>query len=299
MIERMLSPTKSWHVLEIINRTKDYLSQKGFENPKLNAEKLLGYSLNMSRVDLYLNYDRPLSKEELERFKKYLKRRLDQEPLQYILGETEFMSLPFKVNSTVLIPRPETEILVEKVLEKCQEKFNHKPLISILDIGTGSGCIAVSLAKYIENVKITALDISEDALKTAAENACLNSVENKIQFYRIDFLVSQFSNNPSQKFDVVVSNPPYVSEEDFKKLPKEIKDYEPIVALKDDGDGMTFYHKIAGFASINLNTEGFVAVEVGLGQAPQVQAIFMKNGFSNVTVFQDLTGIQRVVYSEN
>jgi release factor glutamine methyltransferase len=290
-----LEPTKSWQVLELLNWTTEYLSERGFENSKLNAERLLCHSLNLKRMDLYLNFDRPLSTEELKRFKELLKRRLQKEPLQYILGQTEFMSLPFKVDPSVLIPRPETEILVEVVLNKSKEALQNKPTLSILDIGTGSGCIAVSLAKYLETVKITAIDVSESALKIAADNAKLNGVESKIQFLREDFLKFEFIKNLPTKFDVVVSNPPYVSREDFEKLPKEVKDFEPTVALEDSQDGLTFFREIAEKVHELLNSAGMVALEVGLGQAPKVQNLFLNSHFSRVEIFKDLTGIERVV----
>ncbi|MFQ6114321.1 MAG: peptide chain release factor N(5)-glutamine methyltransferase, partial [bacterium] len=271
-----LDAKKDWYILEILNYSTDVLAKGGIENPRLNAERLLSHSLNMNRVQLHLNHDRPLSKPELQRFRFFLNRRLKQEPLQYILGEAEFMSLPFKVNSSVLIPRPETEILVEKVLQMCAERFNHKSTITVLDIGTGSGCIAVSLAKYLKGCRVTALDISKEALKTAEENARLNDVENKIQFVVADFLDSKFPEERAQKFDVVVSNPPYVSAGDFQKLPAEIRNYEPAVALEDGHDGLTFYHRIVDFSLKCLRPMGFVAVEVGLGQAHPVERIFLE-----------------------
>lgn len=291
----MLEASKTLQVIELLNLATEYLSKRGFENSRLIAERLLSRCLNFNRVDLYLNFDRPLSAVDLERFRKMLKRRLQREPLQYILGETEFRSLPFKVNPSVLIPRPETEILVDIVLKKCKEKFQNESILSILDIGTGSGCIAVSLAKYLENVKITAVDISDSALKIATENAKVNGVENNIQFLKEDFLKFHFVKKLSKKFDVLVSNPPYVSAEDFEKLPKEVKNFEPVFALKDGQDGLTFYRKIAERMHELLNPAGFVALEVGLGQAHKVQNLFLNSDFSNVEIFKDLTGIERVV----
>ncbi|MFQ5751189.1 MAG: peptide chain release factor N(5)-glutamine methyltransferase [bacterium] len=251
----MIKTTKHWKVLELLNWTAEYLSEKKFESARLNAERLLSYALNMKRVELYLNYDQPLTENELLRFKEYLRRRLKREPWQYILGETEFMSLPFKVNPGVLIPRPETEILVETVLLKCQEKFPSQKTIAILDIGTGSGCIAVALAKYLAQAQVTAIDKSEKALKTASENARLNEVSDKIQFLKIDFLDSDIVNKLTEKFDVLVSNPPYVSAHDVDKLPTEIKYFEPEMALTDRKDGLFFFSKdcskiLAAFKSI-------------------------------------------------
>ncbi|MFQ5709429.1 MAG: peptide chain release factor N(5)-glutamine methyltransferase [bacterium] len=288
--------SKIWKVLEVLNWTTDYLSQKGFENARLNAEYLLTTSLELSRVDLYLNYDRPLTTAELGRFKKLLNRRLQHEPLQYISGRTEFMSLPFRVEPSVLIPRPETEVLVEKVLAVCRERFTEKSTVSILDVGTGSGCIAVSLAKYLNNAEIKAIDISEAALNTAKENAALNGVSNQIKFYQRDFLkIPSPERQAVARFDVIVSNPPYISNTDFEKLPDEVKKYEPHVALGDCSTGLIFYHKIAKVSLGILLPDGIVAVEIGLDQAQPVREIFLSNGFSEVEIFKDLTGIERVL----
>ncbi len=302
----MPKPTKTWNVLELLNWGSQYLSEKGFENSRLNAERLLGHTLSLGRVDLYLNFERPLAPEELERFKKLLKRRLQHEPLQYIFGETEFFSLDFEVNPGVLIPRPETEVLVETVLKRCFEKFDSERMITILDIGTGSGCIAVALAKNLPKASITAIDISEAALTTAAENARLNEVGNQIKFQKVDFLSKDLLNQFQNKFDVIVSNPPYISDAEFPNLPSEVRDFEPRTALsdtdplrgKDGADGRNFYRQIAATAPMILNQHGFVAVEVGLGQASSVKDFFTKSGLSQIQLIADLNGIDRVVCAE-
>jgi release factor glutamine methyltransferase len=232
------------------------------------------------------------------RFKEFVKRRLGHEPLQYILGECEFMSLQFKVNSGVMIPRPETEILVETVLETCRAKFSSNNAIRILEVGTGSGCIAVSLAKHLPTACVTAIDISEVALNTAAENVRLNGVDDRIQLRQLDFMSANFLEQISETFDVLVSNPPYISDEDFPNLPVEIKEYEPRMALKDGSDGLSFYRRIAQLASALLYPKGFVAVEAGLGQAAMVEKIFLEHTFSMVNSFKDLNGIERVVCGE-
>ncbi|MFQ5603149.1 MAG: peptide chain release factor N(5)-glutamine methyltransferase [bacterium] len=289
---------KTWHVLEIIDWSSNYLLQKGITSPRLNAEQLLGHTLNMDRVALYLNYDRPLSTAELARYKRFLKRRLQNEPLQYILGQTEFMSLPFRVNSAVLIPRPETEILVETAIQKCQSDLPNLQTIHILDVGTGSGCIAISLAKYVENTQIVAMDISEAALEVARENACINGVESKIQFLKADFFKLSAENPLSQKFNLIVSNPPYVSEQDFEHLPAEIKKYEPNCALKDGSDGMSYYRALLDSVGGFMAEMGFLIMELGAGQASKVADMFHRQNMTNFQIFKDLNGMERTICCE-
>lgn len=294
----MLETTRTLRVLEILNLAAGYLADQKIENARLNAERLMAHTLKLNRVQLYLNYDRPLNEDELHQFKTFLKRRTRGEPLQYIIGETEFMSLPFKVKPSVLIPRPETEILVEAVLDKCRETFHSEDPLRILDIGTGSGCIAISLARNMANAIIMALDVSDQALAIASENARLNEVQDKIRFSRFDFLNSDLSTEITKPFDVIVSNPPYVSDHEFQRLPEEIKLYEPLIALKNGTDGLAFYHRIAETSSAILNKEGLVAVEIGMGQANVVHTIFKNANFTKVTSFRDLNNTERGVICE-
>ncbi len=294
----MIQSSNTKNIFDLLNRSTKFLSEKGIENPKLNAEQLLRHTLGMNRVDLYLNQDRSLTQREMSAFKRCLKRRVAREPLQYILGETEFMSLPFVVDENVLIPRPETEILVEKTIEICKEKFASKDRIEILEFGSGSGCISVSLAKYLENARITSLDISKDALKVAEKNAVLNGVDDRIQFINQDFTSSKIIKYFPEKFDVLVSNPPYVSPADFEDLPEEIKNYEPAVALSDNQDGLSFYRKIAELSSELIKASGFLMLELGLGQMKEVKDIFLKTCFYNVNTFQDLNEIERILFCE-
>ncbi len=286
------------NIVDLLNDSSKMLSEKGIENARLNAEQLLRHTLGINRVDLYLNQDRYLTQTEAAAFKRCLKRRADREPLQYILGEAEFMSLPFVVDENVLIPRPETEILVEKTIQMCKEKFASKDQIEVLEFGTGSGCISVSLAKYLENARITSLDISRDALKVAEKNAGLNGVDDRIQFINQDCTSSKIANYFPDKFDVLVSNPPYVSPTDFEDLPEEIKKYEPAVALSDNRDGLSFYRKIAELSPELIKISGFLMLELGLGQAVAVKEIFVKTSFNNINIFQDLNEIDRILFCE-
>jgi release factor glutamine methyltransferase len=278
-------------VLESINRSSEFLKNKGIESPRINAELLLAHILNCKRLNLYLAFDRPLTEEELEKYRSLLKRRINFEPLQYIIGKVEFYGIDFIVNSSVLIPRQETEILVETIIE--QYKSNDS--LKILDIGTGSGNIAVSLAKNLDKSSVMALDISEEALKTAKENALLNSVSDKIEFIKNDFLNEEFNNHD---FDIVVSNPPYVSINEFETLRPELKTYEPKIALTDYNSGLSFYKRISERSGSLLKQGGNLFFEVGIGQYSKVSEIMSDNGFQNIRVIKDYQNIERVISGE-
>lgn len=287
--------SKSWRISELLNVTAEHLAERNFENSRLNAEQLLAHTLNLTRIDLYLNFDRPLTRSELARFRQSVQRRLHHEPLQYIIGETEFFSLPFKVNPHVLVPRPETERLVETVIEFHENELrNNTKKMRVLDLGTGSGCIAVAIARHVERAHIVAVDISADAVDTARENAGLNGVAERIDFITGDAF-EIFAEEPSDKMDVIVSNPPYVSPSEYEALPEEIRNYEPEVALKDGPDGLEFYRKITDLAPRLLAPGGMLAVEVGMEQAQSVQEMFSQNQLLSVEIINDLNDIQRVV----
>jgi len=285
---------KRWTVLEILNWTANYLTEKGFENGRLNAEILLAHVLNCNRVRLYLNFDRPLDMKELAGFKDLLKKRLNHEPLQYISGKTEFMSLPFTVGPGVLIPRPETEILVEKTIEYCQSMNSEINTITLLDAGTGSGNIAVALAKNISDCRIYAVDISGSALTIAQENARLNGIEEKIEFAQINAL-DPWQAEYKNYFDVIVSNPPYVSLSEYSLLPEEIKNFEPQKSLLAGKDGLDFYLQIMHILEYLLKDQGKVFFEIGEKQAERLRDIYSKAGFKNIKIHKDLAGKDRVL----
>ena len=271
-----------------------FLGRSGIKNPRLNAERLLASVLKFDRVGLYLQFDKPLSVGERESFKSLLKRRAGHEPLQYLLCETEFMSLPFRVTPDVLIPRPETEMLVERVLESCK---GIGP-IRILDIGTGSGCIAVSLAKMIPESSVDAVDVDPSALDLAKSNAERNGVPERVRFLQADVREEGFARVVGSPYDAVVSNPPYVSLSDWTNLPKNVRDFEPRVALCDESDGLSFYRIIAPKAKAVLSAGGKLFLEIGFGQKDGVIGILQSNGYLNVQTFPDLNGIDRVVKAE-
>ncbi|MEK6572007.1 MAG: peptide chain release factor N(5)-glutamine methyltransferase, partial [Bacteroidota bacterium] len=227
---------KVWTILEIISASTEYLKSKGIDDARLNAELLLAHVLGYKRIDLYTNFDEALDELEREKYKALLRRRAAREPLQYILGESEFMGLRLHVDRRVLIPRPETEVLVEKTIELCKSYGEGGEAIKVLDIGTGCGNIAITVAKSVPSAVVTAIDISADALEVAMHNAELHGVSERVTFKQVDVLSS--SNALADRtFDIVVSNPPYISKEEFALLPPEIWDYEPRVATCDEEDG--------------------------------------------------------------
>jgi len=283
---------KIWTITELIGWSSAYLKEKGFEDARLNAELLLCHTLNYKRIDLYTKFDKPLTNTELALYKSYFKRRLDHEPLQYIIGEARFMGLKFKVDKRVLIPRQETEILVEQVINKCR---NFEGQINILDIGVGSGNIAVSLAKFIENALVTAIDISTGALEVAKLNIENNNVSDRVELINHDIFDKL---NLNKKFDIVVSNPPYISKQEFKEVSADVSRYEPRLATTDGCDGLTYYRRIADVSRSILNNIGNVFVEIAYNQNEDVTRIFSEMGYVNLETVKDYSGNHRVVKAE-
>lgn len=258
---------------------KNYVSE-----PRLEAEGLLSFLLGVGREYIIVNRDKELSENIFERYKGLLDLRKDGMPYQYIVGKKHFMGLIFKVSPNVLIPRNDTEVLVEEVLKRLQKND------VVLDIGTGSGAIAVSIAKY-KDVKVYAVDISDDALSVARDNAYENGVLDKIVFLKSDL----FSSVPKDvKFDVIVSNPPYIRSGDIDKLQEEVKK-EPKIALDGGEDGLLFYRKIVRDSKEYIKSSGIIAFEVGYDEAGDVSRILLDGGYGNIEIVKDLQGIDRVV----
>jgi len=283
-----------------IGQTLRYIS-KWFETAKIvnssgEAEILLSYLLKIKRSEIYLNFDKILSNNERRELEQAIQKRLKNIPLQYITKHQEFMGMDFFIEEGVLIPRPETEILVEKIIEKLKNKKPDSHL-RVADLGTGSGIIAISMAKYIKNITIYAIDISEKSLKLASKNALKHNCEDKIVFIQGDLFEPLREKIDQNCLDGVVSNPPYISLEDFKSLPVEIREREPKIALCGGVNGMDYYRKIVKKASYFLKKNGFVALEVGAGQAKKVKELILKeNDFKqNIEIFRDYSNIERVV----
>jgi release factor glutamine methyltransferase len=290
---------KNWNVGEILDWSVHYLTEKAFENPRLNVEWLLCHTLQCKRIDLYANHDRPLNKSEIELFKSNLLRRVEQEPLQYIVCSADFMGLTFDVTTDVLIPRADTETLVEKALEVCRNT-NGEP-VRVLDIGTGSGAIAISIAFYLRKYSIpysvTALDISEKAIAVAKMNSEKILGDDAINFVQANIFEESSLKDLYGSFEMIVSNPPYISDKEYEVLPKEVHDHEPAIALRASDDGLVFYKHIAQtaqhFFHSNLSKK-HVFLEVGYDQADKVRSFLVEQGFAT-EVFKDYHKIDRVV----
>ena len=282
----MISNALRWGM----NRLKD----SGVDTPKLDTEVLLMHSLNIDRNKLYLLSDKIINEKEQEIYKRCIYRRSKREPVAYITGRKEFRSLDFKLTKTVLVPRPETEILVDEALREYAQKKDASHVIRILELGTGSGVVAVSLAKEIKHIMLVATDISLDVIQVAVKNAHLHNVNDKISF-----LVGRYLEGIKQKgnrFDFIVSNPPYLSRSDWERAQPEIIEHEPSDSLFGGEDGMDFYRKIIPGTSNILSEDGCLILEVGIGQAEMVSDMIKKSAsYSRVEVIKDLSQIKRVV----
>ncbi|HHY81801.1 MAG TPA: peptide chain release factor N(5)-glutamine methyltransferase [Clostridiales bacterium] len=278
-------------LMDVLNAGQKLLQKKGVESARLESEMLMSHVLGCQRHQLYIMGNRPLDLKQTEAYEALLHRRLQGEPIQYIIGVREFMGLNFHVDKRVLIPRWETELLVEYVINRVKD---YSGPLHILDLGTGSGAIAVSLASYLSQAWITAVDIKEDALQAAADNAKLNKVENRIEFLKGDFFTPLELSLYSEYFDVIVSNPPYIPTKEIEKLMTEVKDYEPITALDGGADGLDCYRRIAAGAWQYLKENGFIALEIGYDQSKPVQEIFLSKAYHVAEVRKDLSGIDRI-----
>lgn len=361
------------NLVEILKFTEEYLKKYSFSKPRLEAEKLVSYVLNLDRIALYIHYERELSEDEKTSIKQYLKKMVEEnktfdelkgekkdfkeenldifnksveylkrngvpsplldteyifsdvlkvnkntlkysmsreikeedkdkiremlvlrakkrKPLQYILGEWEFYGLPFKVREEVLIPRADTEILVERCIQLMREV--EEP--NILDIGSGSGAISIAIANELKSSSVTGIDINEKALKLANENKILNKIEN------VNFIESNLFEKLDKdfKYDLIVSNPPYISKEEYETLMPEVKNYEPQNALTDLGDGLYFYREISKLAGEYLKDTGYLAYEIGYNQAKDVTKILQNNNFNILSVIKDYGGNDRVVIAK-
>lgn len=283
--------------IEFINFCAELLKENNISDPRLTSELLMCEIMNCSRVNLYLDFDKPLKKTESDQLKEFLDRRIGHEPLQYISGKTSFYGLDIKVNSKVLIPRPETEQLVEHILKDIKE--SGKSDVSLIEFGAGSGCISIAIAKQLEsmniNYSIFSIDISNDAVEVANENLRLNELSSsKVRFITKDLFEIERLN---KSVDYIISNPPYISLNEFTKLESEVKDHEPDFALTDFNDGLKFYRKIFSIAADD-NFKGKVFCEIGFGQKDSVESIIKSKGFKNYFFYNDYNDIPRIIKTE-
>ena len=268
------------------------LTEAGIDSPRLDAELLLAEALNVSREALYLDPDRKLNSLQADLANRLVERRTSREPMAYILRQREFWGRVFQVNRHVLIPRPETEILIEAFL-KWHNKIAPKKAIRILDIGTGSGAIAVTLACEIPDCQVVATDISSQALAVAKTNAIAHGVDKRIQFIEDDI----FPAEPLENFDAILSNPPYIESGEISRLMPDVGAYEPVLALDGGPEGLDYYRRMIPASKEFLNDKGMLLLEIGHDQASAVVELFPQD-FSAPTVLQDYSGCDRVVLAE-
>ncbi|MFP4661389.1 MAG: peptide chain release factor N(5)-glutamine methyltransferase [Halanaerobiales bacterium] len=280
------------NIKEILSTTVDYFKKYQVSEPRLDAEVLLAYVLDKERIQLYTNYDLPLKKEELAEYRELVYQRARQIPVSYLTGKKEFMSLVIIVDKNVLIPRPETEQLVEKIIEYCQENDLKEP--NIVDVGTGSGAIAVSLAYYIEKSRVLAVDISQEALEIAGLNIDKYQLNDRVKVVRGD-LLSPLLALSKDNVDIVVSNPPYIDRKGMEELSGEVKK-EPSLALYGGVDGLDYYRKLIPQANNVLKKGGLLALEIGYNQGKSIRELF-DSCWKTVSIEKDYSGHDRMVFA--
>jgi len=284
---------KVWSVIDIINWGTSYFEQSRIESPRLNIELILTKVLECKRIDLYMQFDKPLQESELADIKVFVRQRAEGKPIQYIIGEVEFYNTLIKVNESVLIPRPETEIMVDLLIQDVfKSDIDWEPVV--LDIGTGSGNIAIALAKQIAKCRLYAFDKSERALETAKKNAELNKVAEKINFFRAD-IMENWIRKSELEFDYIVSNPPYISYKEKEAVSKEVTDYEPAEALFAGEDGTEYYDRIISYFGNWLKPGGKIFMELGINQAEKVNNMLETSGFKEINIKNDYHNIPRVI----
>lgn len=278
---------------EVLDKSTQFFKDKKIDSPRLDAELLLAHGLKLQRIQLYLKFDQPLSDEELATCRELVRRRVQGEPVAYILENKEFYGLNFKVNSSVLIPRPETEHIVEEALKWIEQ--NPQDSYQILDLGCGSGCIGLTLLKKIPNSQLIAVDISEKALEVAKANAESLELSERVQFIQAD--ASQLDRT-LPKVDILVSNPPYIATDD-KDVEENVKKFEPDIALFANENGLDFLHRWSTKYAPILNQKAIVLMEMGMSQGAEMKKHFQDlKVFSKVDVVKDLAGLDRVIRGE-
>jgi release factor glutamine methyltransferase len=289
---------KSWNIKELLEVTADYLEKKEIESPRLSAEILLAHQLNIDRVKLYLSFDQPLHEKEVAGYRSLIKRRLGREPLQYITGVQEFWSLDFTVGPPVMVPRPETELLVEHLVALChRDKLAEGECARILDLGTGCGALAVAIARELETVAVWASDVSQEALDIAGLNAKRHGVEERIQFVLSDMWEGFSKLGPT--FDIIVSNPPYINPDAMDTLPPEVRDHEPRQALDGGEEGMFYIRNIIEQAPKHLNPGGWILLEMDPEQTTKALGLIEENkSYGEKVRHKDYSHHHRVVMAQ-
>jgi release factor glutamine methyltransferase len=284
------------NIVETLQKAVAILHESGIGEPRREAASLLAFALEKNKTFLISHNDYELSDEEQIKFQKFLKRRASREPFQYITGCQEFYGLNFIVTPDVLIPRPETELIVENAIEILSAIKNPR----FCEVGAGSGCISISILHEVKTATAIGLDISPEALEIARKNADVNNVLERFELKKSDVfaVLGNEKEGKNEKFDLIVSNPPYVSLKDFGGLQREVRDYEPHIALTDNGDGLSIIEKIIADSPGFLKPDAFLLMEIGYNQTPTVSQMFESEIWKKLEILPDLQGIPRMVKAQ-
>ncbi len=285
-----MTEAQTWTVARLLAWTREYLERQGLESPRLCAELLLSHALGCDRIRLFTSHECVPDDAVLRSFRALVKEAAAGRPIAYLLERKDFFSLPFRVTPAVLVPRPETETLVERVIEHARGRG----AVRIVDIGTGSGCIALALARHLPEAKIHASDVSEAALEIARQNAAALGLAERVEF-RLGDLIAPWHDEPA--FDLLVSNPPYVGLRERDDLPATVRDFEPATALFGGEDGLDYYRRLAVDAASCIAADGAALLEVGAGQAAEVARLFAAAGWADIVTYKDTLRHDRVVHA--
>ncbi|MFC1781300.1 peptide chain release factor N(5)-glutamine methyltransferase [Planctomycetota bacterium] len=284
---------ETWTIQKLLNWVSQYLTDKGIESARLSAELLLSSVLGLKRLELYTQYNQPVTKPELDKLHNLVKRAALHEPIAYLVGKTEFYSLGLNVTPGCLIPRPETELLVQRAIEFLRKRHDTQ---FVCDLCTGCGCIAVAIVKNFSKARIIATDICDSALAVAAQNAKRYKLQDRITLLAGDLFEPIIPQLDVEKFDLVVSNPPYVSTAEYEKLDKNVKDYEPKLALFAGQDGLDIYRRIIEKADVFLKPQAALMLEIGYAQGPAVRELLEKTqSYNDITIEKDFHDNDRIV----
>lgn len=282
-----MKKARSWNIIQMIDWGEKYFSGKGVDSPKKTMEWMIGELLSYDRLQLYTRFDRPFTETELEKLREMVKRRAEGEPLQYIMGHWDFYGLDVKCDRRALIPRPETEDMAHEIVTRYKRrKLAPK---KVLDIGTGTGALGLVIAREFKEAEVIGVDVSSEAVELSRFNGVRNKCEN-FTAHRADILAT----DPKGEYDLVVSNPPYVSKEDYGEVQREIREHEPAIAVTDGADGLTFYRRLVTIFENNVSNEGEMWMEFGKDQEEAVAEMFSKAG-GKTELFMDSQKVYRYV----
>jgi len=278
--------TEAWTVARLLAWTSEYLAQAQVDEPRLSTELLLAHALGWAKIDLYARFDHVPAETQRTAFRELIRQAAEHQPIAYLIGRKEFYSLSFEVTPDVLIPRPETETLVERVIDHC--RAGAAPEVNFLDLGTGSGCIAVAVLSQVPTARAVASDVSPAALAVARGNADRHGVSDRLACVEADALALPSECVPEGGFDLIASNPPYIADEDLPALPDSVRRFEPRIALTAGPDGLAFYRVLQGSAAEILKPGGSLFVEIGAGAAGEVRRILeSENRFRHTGTWRD------------